>query len=195
MLGGVVRGKLVTLRTPREDDLSFIGALMADMRVRREGPLWGEPATLATWKERLKDAATDQRVVLWTVESAGRPVGIVGIRFGHNEPRDSDVEQLIIDPGLWGRGLGLDAALALHRYLFDYLEGRVCAASLAADNSPALRIAEKLGYREFARGHEVYYRDGTYTDQVSLRFDRATWDERWAATEREYATLPEETAR
>lgn len=191
MLGGIVRGKTTMLRTPREDDLATVDALMADVRVRREGQIWGDPATIATWKERLKETAKDQQSVLWTVEAEGRPVGIARIRLGHEDPRHADLEQLVIDPALWARGFGSDAAIALHRYLFDYLDKRGVAVELAADNRRALRIAEKLGYAEFGRGHEVYYRDGTYSDQVWLRVDRTTWDERWGATEREYAPLPE----
>lgn len=191
MLGGVVRGKLTTLRTPREEDLAFVDMLAADTRVQREGHGWDRPATLSTWKERLKSAAKDQGIVVWIVEAEGRAAGIVRVRAGQEDPRHADLEELTIDPAVWGRGYGFDAALALHRYLFDYLDKRVCAVELAADNTRALRVAEKIGYTEFGRGHDVYYRDGAYADQVWLRFDRATWDERWAATEREYAPFPE----
>jgi RimJ/RimL family protein N-acetyltransferase len=85
--------------------------------------------------------------------------------------------------------------LSLHRYVFDYRDFRWTACEMPADNVAGLRIAEKLGFREFGRGHDVYYRDATYTDQISLRFDRATWEERWGRTEREYAPLPEEVTR
>jgi RimJ/RimL family protein N-acetyltransferase len=67
----------------------------------------------------------------------------------------------------------------------------VCAIDLPADNERGLRVAAKLGYREFARGHDAYYHDGLWVDQVSLRFDRSVWDERWGATEREYSPIPE----
>lgn len=191
MLGGIVRGKATTLRTPREEDLAIVNTLMADLRVRREGHLWGEPATIATWKERLKEGAKDEQLVLWIIEADGHAAGIVRVHFERGEPRHADLEQLVIEPALWGRGLGSDAARAVHRYLFDYLDKLSCAVEVAADNARALRIAEKLGHREFGRGHEVYFRDGTYVDQVWLRFDRATWDERWGTTDREYEPLPE----
>jgi len=48
----------------------------------------------------------------------------------------------------------LDAALALHRYLFDYLDLRLVTTELRADNEAALKIATKLGYTEFAHGHD-----------------------------------------
>ncbi len=185
MLGGIVRGKTTTLRPPTEADLVAVSAWLADMRVRRGGQMWAEPASTATWKDRLKEAAKDERTILWIVEADGRASGLARVELEREAPL-AEIQHLVIDPDLWGRGSGSDAALTLHRFLFDYLDRRGCVADLPADNERALRIAAKLGYREFGRGHDVYYRDGAYSDQVSLRLDRATWDERWGATEREY---------
>ncbi len=128
--------------------------------------------------------------MLWTVEAEGRPVGTVRVGLGQHRSL-ARIQHFVLDADVWGRGLGSDAALALHRYLFDYLDRQRCHVELVADNARALRIAEKLGYREFGRGHDVYYRDGAYADDVWLRFDRAVWDERWGATEREYEPSPE----
>lgn len=190
MLGGIVRGKKVTLRTPKEDDLAFIDRLMADMLVRRGGHLWDEPATPATWTERLKEIAKEPGAVLWTIEADGAPIGFAQASW-HHDVGHCDVGPLVIDPARWRNGFGTDAAIAVHRYLFDYLDKRTAAVELPADNAPGLRIAEKLGFTEFGRGHDVYYRDGAYTDKVFLRFDRAVWDEKWGTSEREYEPLPE----
>lgn len=191
MLGGLVRGKLTTLRTPKEADLQKVNGWMADLRVRRGGHLWDEPAWIDTWKERLKEVAKDPLKVLWVVESEGAPIGTVQMSHGWSAPwtDQADISFFLLGSEHWGRGYGWDAALALHRYLFDYLDLRWSAASLPADNAAGLRIAEKLGYREFGRGHYVYYRDGAYTDRIELRFDREVWRERWES-EREYAPLP-----
>jgi len=190
MLGGIVRGKLARLRTPAEADLPLVNAWMADMRVRRGGHLWAEPAALETWKERLKEAAKAERTVLWTIEADGRGVGFVQVEMGHEPPPGAYIKYFVLDPAVWRRGLGWDAALALHRYFFDYLDMHHMGVALPADNAAALRIAEKLGFRTFGHGHDVYYRDGAYVDQLEMRFDRETWDERWA-TEREYAPFPD----
>jgi RimJ/RimL family protein N-acetyltransferase len=196
VLGGIVRGKVTTLRVPKEEDLPHVNAWMADMRVRRGGHLWDQPAWVDTWKERLKEVAKEQLKVLWIVEADGKAIGVVQIAHGWSAPwtDQADISFFVLGADHWRRGYGWDAALALHRYLFDYLDLRWSAVSLPADNAAGLRIAEKLGYREFGRGHDVYYRDGAYADRLELRFDRETWAERWA-TEREYEPLPEEIAR
>jgi RimJ/RimL family protein N-acetyltransferase len=167
---------------------------MADLRVRRAGRIWHEPAMPATWKERLKEQAKDQRAVLWSIETEGRLIGLVRARIGGLEsPPAANLQHFIIDPDEWRKGYGWDAALALHRYFFDYLDLKRSGTELRADNAAALRIAEKLGYTEFAHGHDVYYRDGSYVDESWVLMERAAWDERFGKTEREY--VPFGTAR
>jgi RimJ/RimL family protein N-acetyltransferase len=186
-LGGIIRGKRTTLRIPTEDDLPAYSRWMADLRVRRAGPIWHEPAMPATWKERLKEQAKEQRAVLWSIETDGRLIGLARARVGGLEsPPSAHLQHFIIDPEEWRKGYGWDAALALHRYFFDYLDLKRSGTELRADNVAALRIAAKLGYIEFGRGHQVHYREGSYVDESWVLMERATWDERFGTTEREY---------
>ena len=192
-LGGTIRGKKTTLRLPIEADLESYNRWMADMRVRRAHRVWHEPAMPATWKERFKEIAKEKESILWSIDTDGKLVGFalgrlwtIGNAF--------DVIHFLIDPDEWRKGYGFDAALALHRYLFDYLDLRLATAELRADNAAALKIVAKLGYIEFAHGHEVHYRDGAYVDEIKLRMDKETWQERWS-TEREYPPLAADATR
>ena len=187
-LGGTIRGKATTLRLPVEADLETYNRWMADMRVRRAHRVWHEPAMPATWTERLKETAKDKMDVLWSIDAADRLIGLVVGSFWSVTQLGFAVRQLVIDPDDWRRGYGFDAALALHRYLFDYLDLPRVGVEIRADNAAALRIAERLGYVEYARGHEVHYRDGAYVDEIQLAMVKDAWDERWGATEREYAS-------
>lgn len=189
-LGGIVRGTRTTLRTPTEGDLPAIARWVADMRVRHATRAWHEPAMPATWKERLTEQTKDKSNVLWGIEVDGTLVGMTIVSWGWEPRRDtSHVEHFVIDPDEWHKGYGSDAALALHRYLFDYLDLRRVALDMHGDNAYARRIADRLGYVEYARGHEAHFRDGSYTDSVQLLMERAVWDERWGAAHREYAPL------
>jgi len=187
-LGGTIRGKKTTLRLPTEADLETYNRWMADVRVRRAHRVWHEPAMPATWKERLKETAKDKMDVLWSIDAADRLIGLVVGSFWSVTQLGFAVRQLVIDPDEWHTGYGFDAALALHRYLFDYLDLPRVGVEIRADNVAALRIAERLGYVEYARGHEVHYRDGAYVDEIQLLMDKDAWRERWGATEREYAS-------
>jgi RimJ/RimL family protein N-acetyltransferase len=188
-LGGTIRGKKTTLRLPAEADLETYNRWMADMRVRRAHRVWHEPAMPATWKERFKETAKDKMDVLWSIDVDGRLVGFATGSFWSVTELGFTLRQFLIDPDEWRKGHGFDAALALHRYLFDYLNLPRVGVELRADNVAALRIAERLGYVEYARGHEVQYRDGAYVDEIQLFMGKDAWVERWGATEREYAPL------
>lgn len=194
MLGGIVRGKTTTLRVPTEADLPLVNAWMADLRVRRGGHKWDEPAWIDTWKERFKEAAKAERTVLWAIQAEGRCTGVAQIEMWRENPIGASIRFFVIDPAVWSRGFGWDSALALHRYLFDYLDLKIVGSTIPADNGGGVRIAERLGYTTFGHGHEVYYRDGAYADQLAMRFDRAVWDERWSG-EREYAPLAADVTR
>ena len=78
--------------------------------------------------------------------------------------------------------------------LNDYLDLRRVNVDLRADNAAALRIAERLGYVEYARGHEAHYRDGSYVDEVKLFVDKEAWQQRFSG-EREYPPLPPDAFR
>ncbi|HYR93437.1 MAG TPA: GNAT family protein [Methylomirabilota bacterium] len=186
-LGGTIKGKTTTLRLPTEDDLVAYARWMADMRLRALTRPWHEPAMPATWKERLTEQNKDKGTVLWSIDAEGKLVGLVRIYLGWEPHRSSaHISNFNIDPDLWRKGYGWDAALALHRYLFDYLDLRRATVNFTAEDSGARRIAERLGYAEFAHKHEVHYRNGSYVDELELLVDRPAWDERWAKTEREY---------
>src|ERR1700730_10526786 len=188
-LGGTIRGKKTALRLPAEADLETYNGWMADMRVRRARRVWHEPAMPSTWKDRLKEMAKDKMDVLWSIDADGRLIGLAAGSFWSVTELGFTLRQFLIDPAEWRKGNGSDAALALHRYLFDYLNLPRRGVEIRADNVPALRIAERLGYVEYARGHEVHYRDGAYVDEIQLFMDKNAWLERWGATEREYAPL------
>jgi len=188
-LGGIVKGKRTTLRAPTEDDLVPIARWTADMRVRQLTRPWHEPAMPATWKERFTEQAKNKDNVLWAIEAGGHVVGMAHAGFGWEPHRDgARVNHFVIDPDHWRKGYGFDAALALHRYFFDYSDLRRVTLTLAADNAGALRIAEKLGYLPFAHKHAAVYRAGAFVDELELLFDRPVWEERWSA-EREYEPI------
>ena len=194
-LGGTIRGKTTTLRLPVETDLETYNQWMADMRVRRAHSVWQEPAMPATWKERFKAIAKEKMDVLWSIDADRGLVGLAAGSFWSVTQPGFTLRQFLIAPDEWRKGYGFDAALALHRYLFDYLDLPRAGVELRADNGAALRIAERIGYVEYARGHEVHYRDGGYVDEVQLFMGKNTWHERWGATEREYAPLAPDATR
>ncbi len=203
MFGGVVRGTKTTLRLPRDADLDAHKRWAADMRVRRAGPIgrWHEPAATETWKERWAEQAKEKTSVLWSIDAGGAGgagdslAGYVRLSFEGAPHSDKVIlHQLVIDPDHERKGYGWDAALALHRWIFDFMNLRMAVVDgIAADDIGRQRILEKLGYERFGHGHAVYYRDGAYVDQYLYQMELPTWNERWP-NEREYPPLGDEKA-
>ena len=195
MFGGTVRGRTTTLRVPAEGDLDAHKRWAADMRVRRAGPIgrWHEPAASETWKERWTEQAKDKASVLWSIDADDALVGYVRLRFDGAPHADTvSIDQFVIDPDRSRKGYGWDAALALHRWIFDFMHLRLAVIDrIAADDIGRQRILEKLGYERFGHGHCAYYRDGAHVDQYLYQMELATWDERWP-NEREYQPLGED---
>ncbi|GAC1696256.1 MAG: hypothetical protein NVS9B6_03050 [Candidatus Limnocylindrales bacterium] len=194
MLGGTVRGKRTTLRIPVEADLAAHARWAADLRLQRGGPgaTWGTAVATATWKERFAEQAKDRGSVLWSIDdSEGALIGSALVNFDGGATADTvGLRHFLIDPERWHTGLGWDAALALHRWIFDFMDLRLAYAILPADNAHAVRILDRLGHESFGLGHAVYYRDGAYADQAHRIMSKDTWNERWGASEREYEPLP-----
>ncbi|MHB8631552.1 MAG: GNAT family N-acetyltransferase [Candidatus Limnocylindria bacterium] len=198
MFGGTVRGRKTTLRVPAEADIDAHRRWAADIRVRRAGPVgrWHEPAATATWKERWTEQAKDTSSVLWSIEAAGTLVGYLRLHFdGAPHAEAVGIDQLVVDPDRQRQGYGWDAALTLHRWIFDFMHLRLSVVGgVAADDGGRRRILERLGYVRFGHGHDVYYRDGAYVDQYLYQLERDAWNERWP-DEREYPPLGDETTR
>jgi RimJ/RimL family protein N-acetyltransferase len=197
MFGGIVRGRTTTLRVPKDEDLEAHRRWAADLRVRRAGPIgrWHEPAAGDTWKERWTEQAKDKTSVLWSIDAADALVGYARVRF-ESAPHSDKVliEQFVIDPDQLRRGYGWDAALTLHRWIFDLMHLRMSVVDrIAADDLGRQRILEKLGHERFGHGHDVYYRDGAFVDQYLYQMELETWDARWP-NEREYQPLGDELA-
>jgi RimJ/RimL family protein N-acetyltransferase len=188
-LGGIVKGKRTVLRTPVEADLAAYNQWMADLRVRHLGRPWQEPAMPATWKERLTEENKEKNGALWSIDADGVLVGLARVGFGWEPHRDgAHISSFVIDPDRWRKGYGYDGALALHRFLFDYTDLRRVTVNFSVESTGAARIAERLGYTEFARKHAAHYRDGAYVDEAEYVLFHEKWNERFGA-EREYAPL------
>jgi aminoglycoside 6'-N-acetyltransferase len=92
----------------------------------------------------LEDDPEATRFVIW---AEGAVAGMV--QFG--EEADPDYRHawvdIFLDPRLHHRGLGLDAATAVVRHLFEDRGHHRLTADPAPDNVPAVRLCEAVGFR------------------------------------------------
>jgi RimJ/RimL family protein N-acetyltransferase len=190
MLGGTVRGKRVTLRTTIESDLADHNRWHADPESTKWLPRRPVPQSIDQRKDWLKETAKDHGLIHWELEADGTHAGYCAARLLWPPTADAWwVDSFFITPDLRRRGLGIDAARALHRYLVDYLGLAFGDAWLHRDDSAGRRIAESLGYVEYAHGRDVFYHDGRYWDDWRGILKAEDFRKRFP-DELEYPTVP-----
>lgn len=75
----------------------------------------------------------------WVIEYEGRPVGCIGI---WNMPEVG----FILDPAVWGKGVGSEAAAAFLHYAFATYPLDSIKADVDPRNAASLKLLQKLGF-------------------------------------------------
>ena len=155
----------MTLRTTTESDLLDHLRWHADLSATAWIPERPRPQSLDQRKEWLKEVAKDQGQIHFEITEGEAHVGYCS--FGLLWPPTASswtVRTLFVAPQARGRGIGRDAALALHRFAIDHHGLERGDVWLYRDDAAGRRLCESLGYVEYAHGHDVFYREGRYWD-------------------------------
>jgi RimJ/RimL family protein N-acetyltransferase len=154
------------LRRSRPEDAATISAYRSDPNVNRQQgwdrtDLEGVLADIVEMSGR--SPGEPGGWVQFTVEErgGGRIVGDVGLSVADGEPGVIKVGYTI-DPAFQGLGYATEAIRALVAYAFETLGAELVRAHASAENTPSIRVAEKVGMRlverfEHREGDEVWY--------------------------------------
>lgn len=127
----------------------------ASLRIRRTPEVlarWGDPADDPGWPFH------DSTTVCFVVLVDGEVRGLV--QYGEEDDpmyRHASID-VFLDPAVHGRGLGRDAVRTLARHLIDDRGHHRLVIDPAADNAPAIRANEAVGFRRVGVMRE-YERD------------------------------------
>ncbi len=75
---------------------------------------------------------------------------------------------ILIDRPFWNQGYGTDAMRILLSYAFTELNLHRVQLAVFAFNERALRVYQRLGFREVGRLRETTFRDGVWQDEVIM---------------------------
>jgi RimJ/RimL family protein N-acetyltransferase len=153
----VIETARLRLRGHVEGDLDACAAMWADPNVTRF--IGGKVATREeTWGRLLRYAGLWSLLGYgyWLAEDreSGRLVGEFGFAKWQREitpPLDAPEMGWALMPWAHGRGLAMEGATAVLAWGDGKFAGAPVACIISPDNAPSLRVAEKCGFREFAR--------------------------------------------
>ena len=154
------------LRRSRPEDADTISAYRSDPAVHRyQGWDRTDAEGVREEIERMHDRepGTPGGWVQLSVEEleSGRLVGDVGLSPSDHEPGVIKVGYTV-SPAFQGRGLASEAVTALIDYAFDRLDAQVVRAYASAENTPSIRLAERVGMHlvetiEHREGDQVWH--------------------------------------
>jgi RimJ/RimL family protein N-acetyltransferase len=154
----VIETERLTLRGHRLDDFEALAAMWGDPVVARF--IGGKPSTREeSWARLLRYAGHWQLLGFgyWAVElkHGARFIGDVGFA---NWQRDITPSLDGMPEGGWGfspeahgRGVASEAVQAAVGWIDKNLSGQITTCIVGVENTASIRVAEKNGYREFAR--------------------------------------------
>lgn len=146
------------LRGQRMEDFPSYAAMWATENVTRF--IGGKPQTEEeAWARFLRIAGQWQMLGygFWTIEvkAGGKRIGEAGFVEGRREiePSLKGMPEIGwgIHPEEQGKGYALEAATAALNWGIEHFKGQPIRCIIAPENTPSLKLAEKLGFRELVR--------------------------------------------
>jgi RimJ/RimL family protein N-acetyltransferase len=165
-----IKGKVVTLRAIEEGDLETLHRWGNDPDLWALLGGWRFPSSMAQMRRWFDGLPGDQLNQRFAIDYPG--TGLVGtanlvdINWKDNNAFHG---MMIGDPGMRGKGVGVDVIMAMMRYAFDELHLRRLDGSMVAFNEASLAVyCGKCGWKDEGRQRDWYYRRGQYWDRIMV---------------------------
>ena len=166
----MIYGERTRLRALTTADLPMLVEWRNDPEVKALLGGWSFPVSLEAeqgWFEEARKTRSTQRLAI-EVLADGRYIGNIGLYDIDWKERKAEYGILIGDKAAWGQGYGQDASTALLEYAFLELNLNRVFLRVLALHERAIRLYEKLGFREEGRLRQDVFRGGAYRDTVIM---------------------------
>ena len=169
------------LRALRPDDAAAVYGLRSDAANLRfwSAPPYEDVAQARDFIRGVQQPAEDATSLQWgfTLRGAAEVIGTVAlVRIDRSNGR-AEVGFLLGRPHQ-GRGLAAEAVSAVLAHAFDSMGLRRVEADIDPDNTPSLRLVERLGFQREGLLRERWCVAGQVTDTVFLGLLRREWARR-----------------
>ena len=163
-------GALVRLRAVEPADADAHHRWLSDPEVTRY-LAWRYPIALPALRARIAawapPAYSDVRFSV-EVRDTGELVGFVALRGLTPENRHGELDLMIGERSLWGRGYGTDATDAICRFGFEQIGLHRVELWVFAENAGAVRAYEKAGFVTEGRARDKFFKGGRWHDLLLM---------------------------
>jgi aminoglycoside 6'-N-acetyltransferase len=164
----VLRGERVLLRPGRPEDAEGLSEIRKEPEVARR---WGD----ADIEEEIDEEfiGTEQG---FAIEADGKVIGAIQYHEEDDPMYRHAGMDIFLATSSQGRGLGTEAIRVLARHLFEERGHHRLTIDPAADNAPAIRAYEKVGFRpvgimrRYEHGPDGVWHDGMLMDMLREEF-------------------------
>ncbi|HVF04150.1 MAG TPA: GNAT family protein [Frankiaceae bacterium] len=157
---------LVTLRSPEPGDAEHHARWFADPEVTRTLALrypLSPDAVAQRVAEGTRPSFADRRFTV-LANDTGAAVGYTALKGATPENRDAELDVVLGERSLWGRGYGTAATRATCRYGFDRVGLHRVHLWALADDARAVRAYERAGFVTEGRARDRIFKDGRWHD-------------------------------
>lgn len=165
----MIRGKRVTLRPFRQDDLPRLRRWHDDGEVMQ---YWGERLPLVIEGQFAADLAPGGRFTTFETsayfcvcDETDRPIGLVQAEGFGARDRRAQLGILIGERDFWDKGYGSEAVVLLLNWLFNHRNVHRVWLNVQANNPRAMRVYEKIGFVREGTWREHNFYDGRWHDE------------------------------
>lgn len=175
----MIVGQKVRLRAIERADLARFVVWLNDAEVRR-GISQSFPVSQVLeerWFDSMLELAREEQPFAVDVRRGRRWIhaGSCGLFRFDRQARSAELGIMLGEKTLWGRGYGTDTMRILVRHGFDTLNLNRIYLRVYESNLRAMRVYDRLGFREEGRLRQDHYVDGEYEETVIMGLLREEW--------------------
>jgi RimJ/RimL family protein N-acetyltransferase len=169
-------GEKIYLRPIELGDARFLCQGENDPVVR-EALFFALPVHLQREEEKIQQYMNSRESIVLTIveKNSDTPVGQTAFFRIDYISRAAVFYLAILNPADWSKGFGSDATRIMVDYAFDSLNLNRIQLHVCAENAPAIKIYQKVGFVKEGVLRQAMYRNGSYCDFWVMGILKEDW--------------------
>lgn len=166
-----IRGQKTYLRNIELSDVNETYLSWLNDLETTKGLLAGRfPSSLVQLQSYVENAITDNNTVMFAICNKENDQHIGNIKLDNFDwvGRTCELGVLIGDQNSWGKGIGTEVCEMVINYAFDHLNLRKILLAVYSNNPGAIKLYEKLGFKQEGRFIDHLYAEGKYIDKIFM---------------------------